>query len=143
MTPYFLTYGMEAVQPAEIETRSLRIVLEAQVPENEWLQERYDSLMLLDEQRANALSTVRMNKARIERSFNGRVKPRHIKVGDMVLQSYRAPLPVDPRGKFKPPWAGPYKVKEILPGGAARLMDDADNEFKSPVNLDQLKKYYP
>jgi len=99
------------------------------MPENEWLQERYDTLMLLDEQRANALSTVRMNKARIERAFNSRVKRRHMKVGDTVLQSYRAPLPVDPRGKFKPNWAGPYKVKEILPGGAVRLMDVTENEW--------------
>ncbi|XP_074300568.1 uncharacterized protein LOC141631846 [Silene latifolia] len=32
-TPYHLVYGMEAVQPVELEVPSLRILLERQVPE--------------------------------------------------------------------------------------------------------------
>ena len=84
-----------------------------------------------------------MNQARIQRAFNKRVKPRDIRVGDIVLQSVRAPLPIDPRGKFKPNWAGPYLVKEILSGGAVRLTDLNNNDFIRPTNLDQIKKYYP
>ena len=52
-------------------------------------------------------------------------------------------MPVDPRGKFKPNWAGPYLVKEILPGGAVKITDLDGQEFTNPTNLDQLKKYYP
>ncbi len=37
MTPYLLVYGMEAVLPAEIEAESLRIILESQIPEAEWV----------------------------------------------------------------------------------------------------------
>ncbi|XP_074290654.1 uncharacterized protein LOC141617366 [Silene latifolia] len=80
---------------------------------------------------------------RIERAFNKKVKPRGINEGDLVLKSVRALLPVDPRGKFKPNWAGPYLVKKILTGGAVCLTDLDGNDFSNPTNLDQLKKYYP
>ncbi|KAL9224714.1 hypothetical protein vseg_000724 [Gypsophila vaccaria] len=143
MTPYFLTYGMEAVQLVEVEIPSLRIMMESQIPETEWLQERYEQLIMLDERRLNALSTVQMYQARIQRAFNKKVKTRNIKVGDLVLKSVRAPLPVDPRGKFKPNWAGPYIVKEIYSGGAVKITDLDGQEFSLPTNLDQLKRYYP
>ncbi|XP_074278119.1 uncharacterized protein LOC141601720 [Silene latifolia] len=120
-TPYYLVYGMEAVQPIELEVPSLRILLESQVPEVDWVQARYDSLVLLDERRLNALYQVQLYQKRIERNFNKKVKPRKIKEGDLVLKSVRALLPVDLRGKFKPNWAGPYLVKRILTGGAEML----------------------
>ncbi|XP_074299519.1 uncharacterized protein LOC141630637 [Silene latifolia] len=110
-TPYYLLYGMEAVQPVELEVPSLRIILESQ--------------------------------KRIERAFNKKVKPRGISEGDLVLKSVRALLPIDPRGKFKLNWAGPYLVKKILSGGAIRLTDFHGNDFTNPPNSDQLKKFYP
>uniref|UniRef100_A0A2N9GR80 Uncharacterized protein n=1 Tax=Fagus sylvatica TaxID=28930 RepID=A0A2N9GR80_FAGSY len=39
-TPYSLVYGMEAVLPIELEIQSLRVVMEEEIPETEWLQER-------------------------------------------------------------------------------------------------------
>jgi hypothetical protein len=143
MTPYFLTYGMEAVQPVEVAIPSLRMLMESQIPESEWARERYEQLILLDERRLNSLSTVQMYQARLQRAFNKKVKPRNIKVGDLVLKSVRAPLPVDIRGKFKPNWAGPYLVKDIYSGGAVKLTDLDGQEFTNPTNLDQLKRYYP
>ncbi|XP_074298617.1 uncharacterized protein LOC141629533 [Silene latifolia] len=117
-TPYYLVYGMEAVIPVELEIPSLRILLESQVPEADWVQPRYDSLVMLDERRLNALYHVQLYQKRIERAFNKKVKPRGISEGDLVLKSVRALLPIDARGKFKPNWAGPYLVKKILLGGA-------------------------
>ncbi|XP_074291760.1 uncharacterized protein LOC141618554 [Silene latifolia] len=142
-TPYYLDYGMEAVQPIELEVPSIRILLKSQVPEADWVQARYDSLVLLDERRLNALYQVQLYQKRIERAFNKKVKPRKIKEGDLVLKSIHALLPVDPRCKFKPNWAGPYLVKINLIGGAVRLTDLDGNDFSNPTNLDQLKKYYP
>mgnify|MGYP001792885980 FL=1 len=56
MTQYFLTYGMEPVQPVEIQIPSLRVLIESQIPEAEWYRERYKQLILLVEQRLNSLS---------------------------------------------------------------------------------------
>ncbi|XP_074303270.1 uncharacterized protein LOC141637726 [Silene latifolia] len=112
-TPYYLVYGWKQDNQSNRSTL-LRILLESQVPEAEWVQARYDSLVLLDERRLNALYHVHPIEKRIERAFNKKVKPRGINEGDLVLKSVRALLPVDPRGKFKPNWPGPYLVKKIL-----------------------------
>ena len=48
----------------------------------------------------------------------------------------------DLRGKFKPNWAGPYVIKNLFLGGAAKLMDTDGEELFQPVNLDRLCKYY-
>ena len=53
--PYSLVYGMEAVLPIEMGVYSLRIVLESEIPEADWLQGRYDQLCMLDEKRLKAL----------------------------------------------------------------------------------------
>ena len=45
MTPYSLVYGMEAVLSAEIEVESLRIILESQILEAEWVKTRYEHLI--------------------------------------------------------------------------------------------------
>ncbi|XP_074300852.1 uncharacterized protein LOC141632183 [Silene latifolia] len=136
-TPYYLVYGMEAVQPVELEVPSLMILLESQVPEADWVQARYDSLIMLDECRLNASYHVQLYQKRIERAFNKKVKPKGISEGDLVLKSDRASLPIDLRGKFKPNWAGLYLVKKILSGGDVRLPDSDGNHFKNPSNFDQ------
>lgn len=41
-TPFSLVYGIEAVLPIEIEVPSLRVVLEYELPEAEWLRARYE-----------------------------------------------------------------------------------------------------
>ena len=46
---------MEAVLPIEMGDRSLRTVLESEIPEVDWLQDRYDQLHMLDEKRLKSL----------------------------------------------------------------------------------------
>ncbi|XP_074298102.1 uncharacterized protein LOC141628918 [Silene latifolia] len=130
---YYLVYGMETVQPVELEIPSLRILLE-QVPEADWVQAY--SLIMLDEWCLNALYHVQLYQKRIERAFNKKVKPRGISEGDLVLKSVRGLLPIDQRRKLKPNWAGPYLVKKILSGGTVRLIDLDGNDFTNPTNLD-------
>jgi ribonuclease HI len=77
MTPYSLVYGMEAVLPAEIEAESLRIILESQIPEAEWVKARYEQLILTDEKRLKALYHVQGYQRRMARAFNKKVKPRN------------------------------------------------------------------
>ncbi|XP_074317869.1 uncharacterized protein LOC141653898 [Silene latifolia] len=58
--PYYLVYGIKAVQPVDLEVPSLRILLESQVPEADWVQARYDSLVMLEELRLNAMYHVQL-----------------------------------------------------------------------------------
>ena len=75
------------------------------------------------------------------RAFKKRVKPRPLRIGDLVLKVVRG-LIRDPRGKFRPNWSGPYFIRELTPEGAAWLMDLDGNRFSEPTNVDQLKRYY-
>ena len=50
-TPYLLVYGTESVIPAEVEITSLRIIVEAEIEDTEWVKTRLDQLALIDEKR--------------------------------------------------------------------------------------------
>ncbi|KAL0312888.1 UNVERIFIED_CONTAM: hypothetical protein Sradi_5688100 [Sesamum radiatum] len=52
------------------------------------------------------------------KAYNARVKSRNFQVGDLVMRKAEASGPV---GKLDPKWEGPYKVVEIVNGGAYRL----------------------
>ncbi|RVW20046.1 hypothetical protein CK203_114957 [Vitis vinifera] len=53
---------------------------------------------------------------------SGRVKPRPLQKGDLVLRILRG-MVGDPRGKFRPSWSGPYVIGELTPEEAAWLTD--------------------
>ena len=74
-------------------------------------------------------------------AFNKKGKPRSLKEGDLVLKELRAPV-FSLRGKFKPNWVGPYVIKTLFSGRAAKLMDMDGQELFQLVNLDKLHKYY-
>ena len=140
-TPYSLVYGMEAVLPVEIEMGSLRVTLEQQISETEWVQSHFDQLSLLDERRLRAADHVQAYQRKMARAFKKRVKPRPLQGGNLVLRILRG-LAGDPRGKFRPTWSGPYIIRELTSEGAAWLTDLDGNKFSEPTNVDQLKKYY-
>ena len=51
-TPYSLVYGSEVVLPIEVEIQSLRVLVETKVLEEDWMNQRYEQLVLRDEKRA-------------------------------------------------------------------------------------------
>jgi len=54
-TPFSLVYGMETVLPFEIEIPSLRVLMETQLEEADWLQARFNQLNLIEGIRLNAM----------------------------------------------------------------------------------------
>ena len=78
---------------------------------------------------------------RIARAYNKKIKPGKIKEGDLVLK-LTSPIMTDPRRKFKSNQEGPYLVKKLFYKGTAIISDLEENEFKQPINLDKLKKYF-
>ena len=54
-TPFSLVYGMEAVLPVEVQIPSLRIMKDAGLNEDDWIQTRLDQLNLMDEKRLTFL----------------------------------------------------------------------------------------
>ena len=75
-------------------------------------------------------------------AFRKKVKPRKFQKGDLVLKVLRG-LINDPRGKFRSTWSGLYVIRNFTLEGASWLTDLDGNQFMEPVNVDQLKRFYP
>ncbi|XP_077217975.1 uncharacterized protein LOC143852475 [Tasmannia lanceolata] len=112
-TPYSLVYGMEAVLPVELRIPSLRVMMEAGLPESVWAQARYQELQMIDEKRLKALYHVQGYQRRVERAFNKKGRVRDLKKGDLVLKSFRAPV-YDPRGSDVQGWRPGVLVYKLL-----------------------------
>ena len=100
---------MKVVLPIKIEAGSLRIALEHQIDETDWLRARYDQLNLLYEKRLRATYHMHAYQRKMVRAFKKRVKLRKFQKGDLVLRVFRG-LIGDPRGKFRPSCSGSYVI---------------------------------
>ena len=140
-TPYSLVYGMKVVLPIEVEIPSLRVIMEADLDEAEWVQSRYDQLNLIEEKRLTPICHGQLYQRRLKRAFDKKVLPREYHAGELVLKRYSA-IHSDPRGKWTPNNEGPFIVKKAFSGGSL-ILNTMDGEYlPSPVNADIVKKYY-
>nr|CAN67531.1 hypothetical protein VITISV_043078 [Vitis vinifera] len=97
--------------------------------------------MLAHERRLRAVDHVCTYQRKMTRALKKRVKPRPLRIGDLVLKIIKG-LIRDPKGKFRPNWSRPCFIRDLTPEGAAWLMDLDGSRFSEPTNVDQLKRYY-
>ncbi|XP_022032914.1 uncharacterized protein LOC110934027 [Helianthus annuus] len=136
-TPFSLTYGAEAMIPAEAGLPSLRR-LNTGDDNDKSLREGLD---LLEERReAAAISEAKYKKA-LEKYYNKRVAKQNFKAGDYVMRDNEASR-VEPSGKLGPNWEGPYVVQEDLGKGAYRLSRLDGTPVPRSWNIAQLRKCY-
>ncbi|GJV49535.1 reverse transcriptase domain-containing protein [Tanacetum coccineum] len=105
-TPFSLTYGTEAVIPAEIGMPTLR-TSEVSLEENKEALEI--NLDLLEERREQATIREAKSKAKMERYYNSKVRSVSFKPGDLVYRKNEASRAED-TGKLGPKWEGLYEV---------------------------------
>ncbi|XP_077222005.1 uncharacterized protein LOC143855835 [Tasmannia lanceolata] len=67
------------VLPVELTIPSLRVMIEASLPESEWAKARHQELQMIDEKRLRALYHIQGYQRRIERAFNKKVKVRSLR----------------------------------------------------------------
>ncbi|GKA62175.1 reverse transcriptase domain-containing protein [Tanacetum coccineum] len=118
-TPFSLTYGTEAVIPAEINMPTIRTTEVDLVQNNEALEINLD---LLEERREEAAIQEAKSKAKIEKYYNAKVRNTSFKSGDLVYRNNDASRAED-TGKLGPKWEGPYEVTKELGKGAYKLRD--------------------
>ncbi|XP_061359320.1 uncharacterized protein LOC133303422 [Gastrolobium bilobum] len=140
-TPFSLVYGMEAVSPIEVEIPSLRVLMEAELEESEWVKARYEQLNMIEEKRLTALCHGQLYQSRMAKAFKKKVRPREFRSGDLVLKKI-FPNQEDARGKWAPNYDGPYVVKHAFSGGALILQDMEGQELRRPINTDAVKRFY-
>ncbi|GKA34358.1 reverse transcriptase domain-containing protein [Tanacetum coccineum] len=137
-TPFSLTYGTEAVIPAEIGMPTLRTMEVDPTKNDEALEINLD---LIEEKREQAAIQEAKSKTKMEKYYNSRVRGTSFKPGDMVYRSNDASHARD-GGKLGPKWEGPYEVAESLGKGAYKLKDYKGNELPRTWNICNLKKCY-
>jgi len=86
VTPFSLVYGMEVVLPFEVKIPSLRVLMEAQLEEAEWVQARHDQLNLIDEKRLAAVCHGQLYQRRMKKTFDKKVRPREFQEGELVMK---------------------------------------------------------
>ncbi|GJY15976.1 reverse transcriptase domain-containing protein [Tanacetum coccineum] len=116
-TPFSLTYGTEAVIPAEIRMLTYRTTVVDAVHNDEELRLNLD---LLEERRERAAIREAKAKLKMKKYYNARVRGVTFRPGDFVYRSNEASHAVD-GGKLDPKWEGPYEVTETLGHRAYRL----------------------
>ena len=144
ITPYALTYGHDAVLPMETNIRSARVAFQNGLDYGDYNQAMYMELEDLDELRLSALDHLVVQKQKVARAYNKRVKEKSFAEGDLVWQ---AVLPFEKKdhkyGKWSPTWEGPFQVSQILRGGTYMLHDLDGEMHKHPINGKYLKLWYP
>ncbi|GJX84534.1 reverse transcriptase domain-containing protein [Tanacetum coccineum] len=124
-TPFSLTYGTEAVIPAEIGMPTLRTMEVDPTKNDEALEVNLD---LIEEKKEQATIQEAKSKTKMEKYYNSRVRGTSFRPGDMVYRSNDASHARD-GGKLGPKWEGPYEVAESLGKGAYKLKDCKGNEL--------------
>ncbi|GJV93045.1 reverse transcriptase domain-containing protein [Tanacetum coccineum] len=113
-TPFSLTYGTEAVIPAEIGMPTLRTAEVDPTQNNEALEINLD---LLEERREQAAIREAKSKAKMEKYYNSKVRSMSLKLEDLVYHNNEASHAED-TWKLGPKWEGSYEVTKEFRKGA-------------------------
>jgi hypothetical protein len=143
-SPYHLVCGQVAVLPWEITASSRRVEFQNDIMAKEYVALMNDNVEELTELRLWSLEKIKENKAKVERTYNKKVKLKEFQVGDLV---WEAVLPLGTKdaayGKWSPNWHGPYRIDQVLPENTYMLEELDGVKFTVAVNGQHLKKYFP
>ncbi|GJV57466.1 reverse transcriptase domain-containing protein [Tanacetum coccineum] len=137
-TPFSLTYGTEAVIPAEIGMPTYRTATVDTVHNDEELRLNLD---LLEEKRERTAICEAKSKMKMAKYYNARVRGVAFRPGDFVYRSNDASHTAA-GGKLGPKWEGPYEVTEALGDGAYKLRTMDGTDLPRTWNIANLKKCY-
>ncbi|GJT84334.1 hypothetical protein Tco_1058676 [Tanacetum coccineum] len=137
-TPFSLTYGTEAVIPAEIGMPTYRTAAVDIVRNDDEIRLNLD---LVEERRERAAIREAKAKSKMTRYYNARVRGVTFKPGDYVYRSNEASHAMD-GGKLGPKWEGPYEVTKVLGDGAYKLRSMDEAVLPRSWNIANLKKCY-
>ena len=98
-TPFRLTYGNEAVIPAEIGLTSYRVDNHGEVRNDEAIRLQFD---LVDEVKVVAEQRLARYQDRMAKHYNSRVRHRDFKVGDLILRKVMGAARDPTQGKLGP-----------------------------------------
>ena len=101
LTPFYLTYGSEAVLPSDLDYGAPRV--KAFDPETT-VEPQRDAIEVLEEARLATLHQSACYQQTLRRYHERRIWERTLQVGDLVL---RRVMSMKDKHKLSPPWEGP------------------------------------
>ena len=138
ISPFALTYGMEAVIPTEISLPTIRTT----TPESENTESIARELDVSDELREAAAISITSYQRRLTNSYNRRVKPRVFRPGDLVLRKFFENTADPTIEKFQTNWEGPYVVTRTREA-MSYAIDKTDGTLAPRMwNATHLSRYY-
>ena len=138
VSPFALTYGMEAVFPTKIALPTVRTTASESANEESIIKELDTS----DELWEAAAIRLTFYQHRLANSYNKRVRPRVFQPGNLVLRKVFENMANPRAGKFQPNWEGLYIVRRL--GEPESYAIDTINGTPVPRmwNAMHLKRYY-
>ncbi|XP_065622693.1 uncharacterized protein LOC136064648 [Quercus suber] len=138
-TPFRLTYGSEAVIPAEIGLTTYRVESYEGGKNEEALRLQ---LVLADEVRTTAEQRIARYKNLMAKYYNSKVRRRDFQIGDLVLRKVMGATKDPSQGKLGPNWEGPYKISSWQRKGTYHLETMDGRKLQHPWNTEHLRRYY-
>ena len=83
-TPYSLVFGHDAVFPMEITVRSMRITRQNELTHLDYQDAMFAELDEIDEARMAALDSIVVQKQKVSKIYNKRIKAKSFAIGDLV-----------------------------------------------------------
>ena len=108
ISPFAITYGMEAIIPTEIGMPTIR----TRMPDQRNTELVIKDLDTINELRESAAVRIASYQRRLANSYNKRVKPWMFQLGDLVLRKVFENTTDPVAGKFQPNWEGSYLVTQ-------------------------------
>ena len=138
ISPFALTYEMEAIVPTEIGMPTLP----TDIPEQSNTESVIKDVDMTDELHEAATVGIALYHSRLANLYNRRVKPRMFQLGDLVLRKVFYNIADQSARKFQPNWEGLYIVTRACKSVSYAL----DKLDRTPVlrmwNVMHLKRYY-
>ena len=106
-TPFQLTYGADAVIPAEIGLTNYRVQSYTEDKNEEAMRLQ---LELIDEARAMIEQRLARYQNLMPKHYNARVRHRDFQIGELVLRKVMGAAKDPAQGKLGPNWEGPYRI---------------------------------
>ncbi|XP_058216811.1 uncharacterized protein LOC131327683 [Rhododendron vialii] len=112
------------VLPMEVTVRSTRWAYQNSLTPSEYIQAMLMELEDLDKVRLAAFDHMVVQKQRVAKAYDKRVRRKSFSEGDLVWQTV---LPLGTKtpkyGKWSPTWEGPYQIGQVFRGNVYLLMD--------------------
>ena len=138
ISPFALTYGMEAIVPTEIGMPTLRTNL----PKQSNTESVIKDLDTAGELREAGVVRIASYHSRLENLYNRRVKPRMFQPWDLVLRKVFENTADPSARKLQLNWEGPYIVTRASESRSYALDKLDGTPIPRMGNVMHLKRYY-